>query len=168
MNWESFKLGSKNNSTIISSYQSSYCYHQSKSQKGCWDIVLSQQKTFVCCPGKYSISQNTVLPYQLRPGHTAHFHIWKSTFLSIQFDRGTLLQLMTKYIEDKHALSYVSTKLWMSIIQVLSTLTLTPLPQGLTTSEGCLQPVSVHDSWVCRVLQECHSCLASRPITKHS
>ena len=61
MNWESFKLGSKNNSTIISSYQSSYCYHQSKSQKGCWDIVLSQQKLFVCYPGKYSISQNAVL-----------------------------------------------------------------------------------------------------------
>ena len=60
MNWESFKLGSINNSNIISSYQRSCCYHQSKSQKGCWDIVLSQQKTFVCCPGKYSISQNTV------------------------------------------------------------------------------------------------------------
>ena len=60
MNWESFKLGSKNNSTFISSYQSSYCYHQSKCQKGCWDKV-SQQKLFVCCPGKYSISQNAVL-----------------------------------------------------------------------------------------------------------
>ena len=60
MNWESFKFGSKNYSTIISSYQSTYCYHESKSQKDCWDIVLSQQKLFVCCPGKYSISQNTV------------------------------------------------------------------------------------------------------------
>ena len=74
MNWESFKLGSKNNSTIISSYQSSHCYHQSKSQKGCWDIVLSQQKTFVCCPGKYSISQNTVKAVTIEDTtqHTEH------------------------------------------------------------------------------------------------
>ena len=63
MNWESFKLGSKNNLTIISSYQSSYCYHQSKSKKGCFDIVLSQQKLFVCFPGKYSISQNALPPW---------------------------------------------------------------------------------------------------------
>ena len=62
MNWESFKLGSKNSLTIISFYQSLCCYHQSKSQKGGWDIVLSQQKLFVCYPGKYSISQNAVVP----------------------------------------------------------------------------------------------------------
>ena len=60
MNCESFKQGSKNNLIIRSLHQSSYCHHQSKSKKGCWDIVLFQQKLFVCYPGKCRIFQNAV------------------------------------------------------------------------------------------------------------
>ena len=47
MNWERFQLGSKNNLTIISSFQSSYCYQQSKSKKGLLRYSIISAKT-VC------------------------------------------------------------------------------------------------------------------------
>ena len=74
--------------------------------------------------------------------------------MTLRSTEGPYLVLCVE-LEDKHALSLVSIKMYYQSvsnkvmnehIQVLSTLSLTPLSQCLPTSEGCLQPASVHGS----------------------
>ena len=102
MNWESFKLGSKENSTILSSYQSPCCYLQPKSQKRLLRYSTISENLFVCYPGQCSIFLNAVHSSQ----YLSSYHTWHSTLHHVSHHTSHHIKHIAYYITSHILHSY--------------------------------------------------------------